>query len=563
MKYKLKGENDFIFGVVEQIGKNRGVENIDSLLSSSEKDTYYPYLLDNMTSAIDLVSKHLKKKSKVHIIVDSDCDGITSATIIYLYLQRVGFTNISWSNHPTKTHGIIPEELEDFKFDLLVVPDAGSNDITAHKIYNDLGIDILVLDHHDSDETSTDAVVINPKMCNYPNKEISGAVVVYKFCQAFDSEIGKDYAKDYLDLVALGVIADMMDTRVPETRYFCTEGLKKINNPMLKAIIEKQKFSMGEDVTIIGVQFYIAPLINAVFRSGTKEERDMMFEAFISPNNIYVDYKKRGVGVVKVSLQENSAREIGNIKVRQDKAKEKLMEPILEMAHSHRDEKIHILDVTNIENPQMFGLIANDMVKRTRRPVLIIKDDGEGFFKGSARNYDKFEIDNLKDFLSKFDFDYLRGHENAFGVSIKKEKLDSIVKEIGKATKDISVEDTFIVDFILNEKDLNKNFIKSIDNLKPLWGNSFEEPYILIKGITVSDVQINEKLTKMSWTGRSGIEFVVFRPSEYQMQQLLDKSVECDIIGRVGLNTWQGVTTNQVTIEDFQVVGKKEKELWF
>jgi len=561
MKYKLLGDNDFVFGLFEQIGKNRGVDDLDALLSSSESSCNPPWLLENMQSAVELLQKHQLKNSRVHIIVDADADGLSSATIMYLYLKRCGFTNVTWNNHARKMHGIYYNEL-DFQFDLLIVPDAGSSDYEQIEFVKGKGIDILIIDHHDAPEYSPYAVTINPKMCAYPNKEMCGAGVVYKVCEAFDLVSQTNYAPQFLDLVALGTIADMMDSRVPETRYYCTEGLKKIKNKMFQALVDKQKFKMGEDVTVLGIQFYVAPLINSLFRSGTLEELDKMFLAFITEEDVEVDYKKRGVGDVKVSLQFDTAREIGLIKDRQDKRKKKLLEPILEIAYAQDDDKVHIIDVSDVEDPEMLGLLANDIAPKRQRPVLLVRKTKEGLLRGSARNYSRFEITELKSFLKPFAFESLDGHENAFGVSLKEENLTLVREQIAEATKDVKLEQTFFVDFVLDIKDLTKKLIKSIDKLKPLWGNGFEEPFVVVKNVVCSDAQINEKLTMLSWT-QSGIKYVIFNPSEKQMINLLDKSVECDIIGRVGVNEWRGETTEQVVISDIEIKKKVEKEMWF
>jgi len=561
MKYKLLGDNDFVFGLFEQIGKNRGVDDLDALLSSSESSCNPPWLLENMQSAVELLQKHQLKNSRVHIIVDADADGLSSATIMYLYLKKCGFTNVTWNNHAKKMHGIYYNEL-DFEFDLLIVPDAGSSDYEQIEFVKGKGIDILIIDHHDAPEYSPYAVTINPKMCAYPNKEMCGAGVVYKVCEAFDLVNLTNYAPEFLDLVALGTIADMMDSRVPETRYYCTEGLKKIKNKMFQALVDKQKFKMGEDVTVLGIQFYVAPLINSLFRSGTLEELDKMFLAFITEEDVEVDYKKRGVGDVKVSLQFDTAREIGLIKDRQDKRKKKLLEPILEIAYAQDDDKVHIIDVSDVEDPEMLGLLANDIAPKRQRPVLLVRKTKEGLLRGSARNYSRFEITELKSFLKPFAFESLDGHENAFGVSLKEENLTLVREQIAEATKDVKLEQTFFVDFVLDIKDLTKKLIKSIDKLKPLWGNGFEEPFVVVKNVVCSGVQINEKLTMLSWT-QSGIKYVIFNPSEKQMINLLDKSVECDIIGRVGVNEWRGETTEQVVISDIEIKKKVEKEMWF
>jgi len=560
MKFKLLGDNDFTFNLIGQIGKNRGVEDIDALLSVTQGQCYYPFNLDNMPEAIELIKKHIN--NKIHIIVDSDCDGVCSATIMFLFLKRIGAKNVTWNNHAKKKHGIYLDELEDFNFDLLIVPDAGSSNYEEAFELKRQGKDILIIDHHESENIPENVTIVNPKLCEYPNKELCGSAVVYKVCEAFDLTEGTNYAPEFLDLVALGSIADMMDSRVLETRFYSSEGLKAINNKMLKALVGKQKFSIGDKLTIVGIQFYIAPLINSVFRSGSIEELDEMFTGFITEEDIKVDYKKRGVGDTKVTIHYDVARKMGLIKNRQDKNKMKLVGPILQIAESQEEDKIHIIDVTGVEDPEMLGLLANDMAQKRQRPVLLVKENKEGLLRGSGRNYSRFEVKELKSFLSTFGFEYIEGHENAFGVGLKKENIESIREKIQEATKDITVEQTFYIDFILDSKSLTKSFIKEIDKLKPMWASNFEEPYVLVKGVICDNATINETGSMLSWTN-NGIKFVMFNPSPTSADKLLDKSVECDIIGRVGTNEWKGETTEQVIVSDFTVSKKVEKEIWF
>ncbi len=562
MKYKLLGNNDYTFDLIGEIGRNRGVEDVKSLLTVTKDSCLSPFLLKNMEQAIALVEKHLKKQSRVHIIVDSDADGLTSATILYNYLTDVGFENISWNNHPKKYHGIIESELKGFDFDFLIVPDAGSNDFEQHKLLKEKGIDILILDHHEAEYESEDALVVNPKLCDYPNKEISGAVVVHKFCEAYDLQHGLPFSRNYLDLVSIGVIGDMMDSRVSETRYYCTEGLKDINNLMLKALIEKQKFKMGDNLTIIGIQFYVAPLINSVFRSGTIEELDKMFEAFITREDRFVDYQKRNGNVVQVSFQEDTAREIVNIKARQDRTKKKLLEELLPLAEQQDEDKIMIINMSSIEDPEMLGVLANELANKKQRPILLVRTTKDGMLSGSGRNYSRFEIPELKSFLNDFGFEKLAGHENAFGVSLLPENEVSIKEKLKEATKDITIEQMFFIDFEIPSSDFNKGFVIKINNLKELWAEKFNEPYVLIKDVQASEPEVNEKSTMLSWTER-GIKYVLFNPSEKQKEQLLDKSVNCDIIGRVSVNEWKGELTYQVIISDFEVKGEAKQTFWF
>ena len=147
---------------------------------------------------------------------------------------------------------------------LLIIPDASTNDIEQCKSLKEKGLDIIILDHHISNGINPYAIVVNNQMCKYQNKALSGVGIVYKFLQALDEETWNEYADNFLDLVALGNIADVMDIREFETRRLIDKGLANIKNHLIKALIEKQSYSMGKTINITNIQFYIVPLINAL-----------------------------------------------------------------------------------------------------------------------------------------------------------------------------------------------------------------------------------------------------------------------------------------------------------
>lgn len=150
-----------------------------------------------------------------------------------------------------------------------------------HKKLKERGIDVLVIDHHEAEKVSENAVIINNQLCNYPTKSLSGVGMVYKFCQYFDFIMNTDYADYILDLVALGMIADMMDMRDFETRHLITRGLENIRNPFFHGMVEKNAYSLGGDLTPMGVAFYVAPYVNATIRMGSPEEKKIMFESML------------------------------------------------------------------------------------------------------------------------------------------------------------------------------------------------------------------------------------------------------------------------------------------
>lgn len=151
----------------------------------------------NIDKGAKMLLNHVLNQSKIFIQVDCDCDGYTSAAVLINYLYKLFpnlvLNNISYGIHDDKTHGVeIQKVPEDCK--LVIIPDAGSNQIEEHKILFDKGIDVLVLDHHQSSAVSPYACIINNQLCDYPTKSLSGAGIVYKFCCYLDKILGVNFA---------------------------------------------------------------------------------------------------------------------------------------------------------------------------------------------------------------------------------------------------------------------------------------------------------------------------------------------------------------------------------
>lgn len=193
-------------------------------------------------------------------------DGYTSSAILYQYLLRVlakSVIKIDVYLHEGKAHGLEEhyELLEDGDYDLILVPDAGSNDA---QYAEQLHCPVLVLDHHIIENTYTPAnmvIVNNQSSVIYRNKNLSGAGVVFQFCRALDEYFGTNFAWDYIDLAAIGICGDMMSGLEVENQYIWRRGFANIRNHFIKEIIEKQSFSMGGKVTPITVAFMLYHLL--------------------------------------------------------------------------------------------------------------------------------------------------------------------------------------------------------------------------------------------------------------------------------------------------------------
>ena len=340
MKYKLRNKySTNPDKALKEILIDRGVTDIEHFMNPSEECELNPFNLTNIDAAADMLLMHLRRNSKILFIVDADCDGFTSSSILWLYIKHTfPEVELEFTVHEHKQHGLddkIDWITDEARWDLVIVPDAGSYDIKEHRALGELGMDVLVLDHHEQlyddqgnpviSDLPTTVVVNNQLSPNYSNKSLCGAGVVYKFCEVLDSKLGISLAHNYIDLAALGEIADVMDRTNVETNYIMIEGLKNIHNEGFRTLIESQAYSLKDKavspyvgLTPIDIAFYIAPLINAITRVGTIKEKEAMFYCFIEPDKP-LQSTKRGAKIGDIENLQITAsipeRYVGDLKI--------------------------------------------------------------------------------------------------------------------------------------------------------------------------------------------------------------------------------------------------------
>ena len=575
MNYRLiKNSLNDIDNPKQTILLNRGIENWKQYLNLSEDCTHDFNLLDNIDKAVGCFINHIEKKSRIHIIVDSDVDGYTSASMVYRYIKHLGEDiNVTYSLHTKKQHGIsedveIPKDCE-----LLIIPDAGSNDIEQCKELVEKGIDVIILDHHICDKENDFAIVVNNQMCDYPNKNFCGAGIVYKFLKAIDDELWEDYADKMLDIVALGNISDVMDMRECETRYYVDLGLSKIRSKLFKALIEKQSYSMNGVVNITSVQFYVTPILNSMIRVGSAEDKDLLFRAFIETDEVF-KYKKRGeTEESDEDIYTRAARLCYNAKNRQGKEVQKGVDAIDELIQEKEiyKDKVMFINVSDILGETLTGLVAIKIAEKYNRPCLLlrrqkVREDGSLYYGGSCRNFDNSPIESLKDFLdSTGTFEFVQGHDNAAGISIPRENVTKSIELCNERLADVDFQKCFNVDFDINASDLSVGFIKAIDEMKDIFGQGIKEPLVHIKNIPIwSENFFVMGKNSNSWKviNDEGYAFVKFNVDVDKDEVLqiynsnLDREEEyslgsIDVVGTVSINNYNNILTPQIIIKDY------------
>lgn len=586
MKYRLyeNGTND-TSNVVMEVLKNRGVCDCNEYLNLTDK-VVLPYsYLNNMDEAVDLLINHFERKSKIGVLVDEDVDGFCSASEMYLYIKRLDSDYpVKYIMHQrAKAHGLsddieLPDDIE-----LLIIPDAGTNDVEQCKKLNEIGIDILILDHHESEKDNPFALIVNNQMSErYDNKSLCGAGVVYKFLKALDDRLWNEYADDFLDLFALGNISDVMDMRSYETRYLTDLGLKNIQNKFLKALIKAQEYSMNDIVNIHNIQWYITPIINAIIRIGSIEEKELVFRAFIEEDEFF-EYKKRATKnspaqTIQESIYDRAARFCKNSKQRQDKLRDKGLEKLSNQAKkfckNHDETKILLVDATDVLHEGLTGVVAIKMAENFNKPVILLKrhrnERGEEMYGGSARNMNNSPIENLKDVINSTNVIKGQGHANAFGiVDLPIDKKEEATRILNDILKDVEYDATYLVDYIFDIYEVDVNTIMQLSVFDNIICQGIEEPKIAVENIKLSRSEFEifgKKEDTISFT-YNGIKYVQFKCKEgNQLYDFLqnawdnNETVTFNIVGKPSINEYNGIRTPQVIILDNDIISTDNTE---
>lgn len=587
------------YELINKITKKSGIEqvlfnrlgdkcDINHYLKTTDEDINDFNLLgkDKLQSAAELLLITICNWKKIIVIVDADADGFTSSSILinYLYEEFPEYVinNLDWKLHSGKQHGIadLYDEIINGGYSLCIVPDAGSNDTQYHQKLADKGIKTIVLDHHiiENNNLNISAIIINNQSCDYPNKFLSGAGIVWQFCRYLDTFSSNPHADYYLDLVALGLVADMMSLRELETKHLINKGFKNENlrNPFILNILNKNDYQLKGKITPFGAAFYIAPYINAIVRSGTQEEKKLVFESmldFKAYNEIFSNKRGHKQGETE-ALVTQAMRTITNVKNRQTKIEDNALE-LLEQEINENDlfdEPIllFLIELNQIDK-NIAGLIANKIANKYQKPCAILFDTGESY-QGSARGYIKTGINNFKNICLDCGCEYALGHSNAFGLGVLKKNLDKFRRDIFYKLKEFnSTEIKYRVDYIFN-KNLSENelnIITEIADYPELWGQDVEEPYIAFENLILTKDNMSLMSPNKSPTlkitlpiGNRTLEFLKFGISIEEYNNIKpdnNGSIVINIIGTCGLNEWGGKITPQIKINDFEIV---ERNKW-
>jgi single-stranded-DNA-specific exonuclease len=454
-----------------------------SFINPERSILHDPYLLEDMDKAVNTLLKAPENESIV-VFGDYDVDGVTSTALLYLAMKKMGF-NVHYyiPLRLEEGYGLSKEaikELYDKGHRILITVDCGVTSVEEIKYAKNLGFKVVVSDHHEIKDSLPPAeAVINPKRPDdeYPFKGLAGVGVAYKLMCALNEAMKLPLnPEDFLDIVALGTIADIVPLK-DENRYIVKEGTKKIQkNPLpgLKALLGFLRIN-PETITAKDIAFKIAPKLNA---AGRMDSAIVALELLISEDI------NETLSIARRLLKHNQNRQMIEAKIFEHVKKE------IETDEELKEAKVLVMYGENW-HLGVLGIVASRLVSMYNKPVFLISTS-EDIGKGSARSPSGVSIIALLNEISDL-FEEFGGHEMAAGFSIKKENIPVMRKRINQAYRKLYGEDlplhTVEIDEEITLDEIETKTLKVLDVLRP-FGHSNPEPRFLIKDLNIQKAKI-------------------------------------------------------------------------
>lgn len=568
MKYELINKNiknksikDTVFG-----NRNLNEQQVYRLLNADKTEFKNPMDIFNMNRAVEMFKKIYHKDLVIAILPDTDVDGYTSSGLLYMFLKddlNHPVENIKTFYHTTpKTHGLSNDVFDDMlnsDVDLFLIADSGSNDKKQLKQLSKKGKYVILTDHHlcDNYEEIENVIIVNNQLGDLSNNNLAGVGVTAMLIRALGYDIDK-----YMDIIAIGQIADSMCQLDYQNRAFVNIGLNNIQNELVSAYFNKNKIYKP---TITDVSFNIANYMNAIIRVGKQEEKIMLFEALVNKQEEF-DYTNKKGETYKETLQERVGRLSLNAKTRQNNSVKALVEKcnIYVIKNHLEKDKVIIVENDGSSDNSITGLLAQKLTDHWKRPCLVLGEK-DGYLAGSARGYEG--VYSLKDILEETNLcEWCRGHNNAHGLMMKKGNLEKLRKELNEKLKEFEIYDgkKYQVDYVLNANELTEEDVLEIGRLKDIWCTDCKEPIFAIKNLKIDSIKIEKRglLLKFNWKGFSFMKNYCSKDFHEQLilkkQKRFGKSIPLNLTLIVRFKTIKGKPVLEIvdanSVKDTKVI---------
>lgn len=546
--------------ITEKILLNKGIkteqELEDFFVPDYEKNLHNPFLLNEMEKAVKRILKAQKNKEIVCIFGDYDADGVTSSAVLANFFnEELKLENFCYiPDREEEGYGLNKKAIDFVQkkgATLIITVDCGITNLEEVDYANDKKLEIIILDHHTVlDEIPKAFAVIdpkNPQEKKYPFRELAGVGVAFKFIQAIaqkSSKIDDERLKWYLDLVAIGTVADCVPL-INENRTLVKFGLMvlaKTKRVGFRQLFQVGRIKIGESELPSSDQigYQIAPRINA---AGRMRHASIAYELLMEKN------ENRANRLALEVEEENSKRQ-------------KVTADILKKVKEEIGSQDKIPKVIIMSSPQwkigIIGLSAGKLVEEYARPVILLQEK-EGFFRGSGRSIPGFNLvealQRQEKFLKKYG-----GHNQAAGLTLIQEKFEdfkkSFLTDIEK-TIPVKLTKTILVDAKIKLKEINPKLCEELLMLEP-FGKENEFPILMLKNVKVINKKLlgnGEKHLKL-WIGDKNtleiFEAIGFGLGDGESLDKIKIGENIDLLFNLEKNNWNGSCGLQLKIVDYQ-----------
>ena len=543
---------------------------INSYINPVYKYLHSPKTMKDVVFAVDIIKRKIQENKRIRIIGDYDVDGIISVFILYTALKKCG-ANVDYEipDRIKDGYGInenIVKVAYDEGVDTIITCDNGISAIDQIQYAKDLGLTVIVTDHHDVPFIEEDGVrtflssqadaIINPKQieCEYKFKSICGAGVAFKLIEALYEEIGMDKEECYklIEFVAIATVCDVVDL-IDENRIFVKNGLEMLNNSKNIGINALKKACGLEDkeITAYHLGFVIGSCLNASGR---------------------LDSAKKGLELLLMEDDEeakNLAQEIVDLN---DARKNMTKEGV--------DRAINIIDSTDINNDKILvvyipdiheslaGIVAGRVKEKYNKPTIILTKSEEGV-KGSARSIEEYNMFEgllaCKELLDKFG-----GHPMAAGLSLQEDKVDELRKALNNKCEltDEDLTRKIMIDSSLPLEYLNLHLIEELNVLEP-FGKGNSKPVFGVRDAKITKAILlgkdkNVLKLKLLTNNNITIDAMIFNDLENFESKIIEKygneeldnlynksnnNIPMDFTFYPSINEWNGNKSIQIVVK--------------
>jgi len=537
--------------IIAQLLSNRGIESVkeaSEFIACSLSSCHDPFLMKDMDKAVGRIKSAILNSDRILVYGDYDVDGMTGVAVLCMALKNLGAIVETYiPNRLEEGYGLNVAAVKKAHRDgisLIVTVDCGISSFKEIEHAKAYKVDVIVTDHHEivSSRLPEAYAIINPLQddCKYPFKHLAGVGVAYKLVKAL-YEGTSFLAEDFLDLVSLGTIADIVSLK-GENRILAKHGLDEINRRTrvgLEALTEVSGLS-AKVVSSGHIGFVLGPRINAMGRTGSPQKALEL---------LMTNDKVEALKLAKMLNAENRNRQ---------KIEAGILEEALSKVEREVNFKHHKIIVLGSENwhPGVIGIVASRIANRFYRPTILVSLDGKSG-KGSGRsiyNFNLFEaIFKCKDILIGFG-----GHEAACGITIEKDNLDDFREKINSYVhEDITAEifsPQLDIDMNIPLNTLTEDVIGQIESLAP-FGEDNPRPVFSSSDLVIKDGprQIGKGGFKIWVTDNSTTcEAVSFGRSQLDAPK---PGSGVNLAYIPSINDWQGLQSIQLELKDIQDIG--------